>query len=405
MSLENKSILLVVTGGIAAYKSLELVRLLKKEKAKIVAILTQAGSRFITPLSLSSLTGTKTYDDLWSLTDEAEMGHIRLGRSHDLIIVAPASADFIAKLANGLANDLATTTLLASESPIILVPAMNPSMWSNPATQSNVKILLERGIVCIGPEAGEMACGETGLGRMTEPESILASIQSFLLKGPLSGVRALVTSGPTHEPIDPVRYIGNRSSGKQGHAIARALHSAGARVTLITGPVSLSDPVGMHVIHVQTALEMFNATLECLPQDIFVCAAAVSDWKPTVYHDQKIKKNSSPDNPSLTFTENPDILFNVSTHKTKRPKLVIGFAAETNNVLPNARKKLKIKKCDWIVANAVGPDENGLERAFQRDINSVHLLTAKNQIDWPDISKTEIASRLVQHIKAFWTEK
>lgn len=388
-NLDGKKILLVISGGIAAYKALELIRLLKKAGAGVRCILTQGGAKFITPLSVSSLSGEQTYTDLWSLKDETEMGHIRLSRETDLIVVAPASASFIAKMAFGLADDLGTTTLLAADKPILIAPAMNYMMWEHPATQENLGTLARRGVKTVGPRAGNMACGETGMGRMAEPEEVMGAIVAhFALAGKLSGLRALVTSGPTFEPIDPVRFIGNRSSGKQGHAIAAALAACGADVTLVSGPVSLPDPVGVKTVHIETADEMIAACSAALPTDIAVCTAAVADWRPAQAQTQKIKKTKSA-SPTLTLTENPDILAALAQPGPRRPRLVIGFAAETENLLEYAQQKRTKKKCDWIVANDVG----GEKKIFGSGENHVWLITASGRTEWSG-SKTVIADRL-----------
>lgn len=396
--LQGKRVLLIISGGIAAYKSLELIRLLRRSSAEVRSILTAGGAQFITPLSVSSLSGQKTYMDLWSLTDETEMGHIRLSREADLIIVAPASADLMAKMAHGLANDLASTTLLASNAPILIAPAMNPEMWSHAATQANLQVLLERGIHLIGPESGDMACGEIGLGRMSEPTQIFQAVESFFKPKALAGFTAVVTSGPTYEPLDPVRFLGNRSSGKQGHAIAEALAAAGASVTLIRGPVHLPDPKGVRCLPVETAAEMLNACEASLPADIFVGAAAVSDWRPAEHSLHKIKKTQTSETKAVKLIENPDILKTISTRKTNRPKLVIGFAAETENLEKNARSKLKSKACDWIVANSVGPDGNGQEKTFGLPNNQVLFLSSKRVEKWPPADKKDVAAKLVSLI-------
>lgn len=393
-TLENKSVLLVISGGIAAYKSLELIRLIKKSGGTVRCILTDGGAQFITPLSVSSLTGEETYTNLWALRDDASMAHIKLSREADLIVVAPASADFMAKMAQGRADDLASTTLLAADKPVMIVPGMNPEMWAHPATQANVKILKDRGIKQVGPTEGDMACGETGLGRMAEPEEIFDSILSFFFERPLKGFTALVTSGPTYEPIDPVRFIGNRSSGKQGHAIAAALFEAGADVTLITGPVNLKDPNGVKAVHVESAKQMLSA-VQGIKADIAVCAAAVSDWAPEA-HDHKIKKREGKTPPDIKLNENPDILHNLSTGSS-RPRLVVGFAAETENLLQNAKEKLARKKCDWILANDVS------QNAFGSDENHVYLVTNQTTDEWPESSKRDIARKLVTAITEYLT--
>ena len=391
--LSGKRILLIISGGIAAYKALELIRGFKKSGASVRCILTQGGSRFITPLSVAALTEEEVYTDLWSLKDETKIGHIRLSREADLIVVAPASANLIAQMAYGLAEDLASTTLLAANRPVIICPAMNPMMWQHQATQDNLKTLKSRGIEIIGPADGEMACGETGLGRMSEPEDILLAITNYFQRNkPLAGYKALVTSGPTFEPIDPVRFIGNRSSGKQGHAIAAALNSAGASVTLISGPVALTDPNGVKTIHVETAQEMLTACENSLPADITICAAAVSDWRANNTATQKIKKGDNKTPPALEFVENPDILQTLSTHK-QRPMLVIGFAAETENLLDNAKAKLAKKSCDWMIANNVGG-----KNVFGSDDNHVTLITKTATQEWPPASKETIARDITQEI-------
>lgn len=392
MDLEHKNILLIISGGIAAYKSLELIRLLKKSGARIRCILTQGGSQFITPLSVSSLSGEKCYTDLWSLTDEAEMGHIRLAREADFVVIAPASADIIAKIAHGMANDLATTTLLASNSPVMLAPAMNPHMWSNAATRENVATLKKRGFQILSPNNGEMACGETGEGRMIEAAEILQSISDFFSKNkPLAGKKAIVTSGPTYEPIDPVRFIGNRSSGKQGHAIAIALRDAGASVTLVSGPTALPQPESMSVIQVETANQMNKAVQNALPADIAVCAAAVADYGVNA-HSSKQKKKDGP--LKIDMTENPDILANICNHR-QRPEIVIGFAAETDHLIENAKQKLFKKGCDVIIANQVGHADKPV---FGEDSTSVYWITKTEEETYNNFSKQEVASILLQKI-------
>ena len=373
--MTGRRILLIVGGGIAAYKALELVRLLKKRGHKVRGVLTAAGAEFVTPLSLGSLTGDKVYRDLFSLTDEAEMGHIELSRAADLVVVAPATADLMAKAANGLANDLASTLLLATDKRVLMAPAMNVRMWRHPATARNLATLKADGVAFAGPGEGEMACGEYGPGRMAEPAEILSAIEALLESDaaarPLAGLSALVTSGPTHEPIDPVRYIANRSSGKQGHAIAAALARAGARVTLISGPVAIEAPPGVTLVKVETAREMLAAAERALPADIAVCAAAVADWRAERDAAQKIKKTGEAPAP-LALAENPDILATLSRHPFRRPKLVIGFAAETEQLVPHARQKLAKKGCDWIVANDVSPQTG----VMGGDDNAVHIVTS-----------------------------
>lgn len=393
--LSTRSILLIISGGIAAYKSLELIRLFKKTGTAVRVILTKGGEQFVTPLSVSALSEHPVYTDLWSLKDESEMGHIRLSREADLIIVAPASANLIAKMANGIADDLASTTLLASNKPIMISPAMNPEMWAKPSTQRNLETLKQDGIHIIAPNVGDMACGETGTGRMPEATELFKAAEDFFLNNqPLAGKTAIVTSGPTYEPIDPVRFIGNRSSGKQGHAIAAELAKQGASVTLVTGPVSIATPHGVRTIAIETAEDMKLAVTNALPADIFVGAAAVADWRAETPSVQKMKKRVGQTAPELKFTENPDILATVSTHP-KRPSLVIGFAAETEDVLNYARAKLVKKGCDWIVANQVGKDANPV---FGTDDNQVTLIARTTTENWPSASKTDVAKMLVNKI-------
>lgn len=391
--LKDKSILLVITGGIAAYKALELIRLLKKSGAMVRCILTQGGQQFITPLSVASLCGHQCYTDLWSLKDEVEMGHIRLSREADLIVVAPASADFLAKMAQGRADDLATTTLLAADKGILVAPAMNHKMWTHPATQDNIATLRRRGVEMIGPDDGDMACGEYGPGRLAEPAAILSAITTKLSDAlPLKGYSVLVTSGPTYEPLDPVRFIGNRSSGKQGHAIAAALRARGAAVTLVTGPVALPDPSGVTTIHVETAAEMLEACLNALPATIAICAAAVSDWSATTIAPAKIKKQHGTEPPTLSLRENPDILATLSRHEN-RPELMIGFAAETENLIDAGKAKRHAKNCDWIIANDVGR-----EVIFGADENRIVLITENAVEEWDKMPKTAIAGQLADRI-------
>ncbi len=386
-------ILLIVSGGIAAYKALELIRLLSKAGHQTTAVLTQAGEKFVTPLSLQALTGAKVYTDLFSLTDESEMGHIELSRSADLVVVAPASADICAKMAAGLADDLATTLLLATDKRVLIAPAMNVRMWQHQATMANIKRLQQRGVLLVDPDEGPMACGEFGPGRLAEPPVILAAIEAALRPtGPLSGKRAIVTAGPTHEPIDPVRYIANRSSGKQGHAIAAALAALGATVTLVTGPVTLPDPPGIKTIHIETAAEMFSAVQSALPADIAVCAAAVGDWRAATPSDQKLKKTGTAET-TLNLTENPDILASISAPGPNRPRLVIGFAAETENLAEYAAQKRLRKACDWIVANNVGG--TGI---MGGDHNKILLITAAGTDSWPEMDKRSLAAKLAAQI-------
>lgn len=394
-TLENKNILLVISGGIAAYKSLELIRLIRKSGGTVRCILTSGGAQFITPLSVSSLSENETYTDLFSLKDETEMGHIRLSREADLIVVAPASANMIAKLSNGIADDLASTALLAANKQILLAPAMNHKMWNNAATQDNLEKLKSRGFKFTGPVEGDMACNEFGMGRMAEPEEILRSIFSFFFEQPLIGKTAIVTSGPTFEPIDPVRFIGNRSSGKQGHAIAQALLESGASVTLISGPVNEKPPAGVKLIEIETANEMLAAVEKSLPADIFIGAAAVSDWSPAPSA-QKIKKQPGKPAPAINLRENPDILKTMANHQ-KRPALVVGFAAETENLLENAKSKLKSKNCDWIIANNVS------ENLFGSDENQVYLVTSTSTDEWKKQGKRAVAQKLAAKIGEHFT--
>ena len=396
--LENKRILLIVAGGITAVKVPDLIRRLRERGASVRCILTRGGENFVTPLTLASLSGEKCYQDLFSLTDESEMGHIRLSREADILLVAPATADIMAKMAAGLADDLATTALLATDKPVMIAPSMNVMMWTHPATQANLQTLQSREVRVVGPGAGDLACGEVGDGRMAEVADIISALARFFAKaqnrGPLSGYKALVTSGPTHEPIDPVRYIANRSSGKQGHAIAAALNEMGANVTLIAGPTREPDPDGVEVVHVETAAEMMKACQGALPADIAVCAAAVADW--TVEEaKQKIKKGRAA--PALKLAPNPDILATLSAPSKKRPALVIGFAAETENLIENAKLKRAAKNADWIVAN----DVSTRSRTFGGDSNTVHLVTAEGVENWPTLKKRAVAERLVERIAKF----
>lgn len=393
-----KRILLIVSGGIAAYKSLELIRRGRERGLGFRVILTKGGAEFVTPLSFASLSGDKVYQELFSLTDEAEMGHIRLSREADLVVVAPASADLIAKMAHGRADDLASTALLATDKTVLIAPAMNVMMWANPATQANLALLKSRGIHVVGPGSGDLACGEEGAGRMSEPAEILDVIDRLLkIERALSGIKALVTSGPTHEPIDPVRYIANRSSGKQGHAIAAALAALGAETTLVSGPTREADPAGVATRHVETAAEMLAACENALPVDVAICAAAVADWRPAQRGNQKIKKNGGPA-PSLELTANPDILATLAQSKTARPRLVVGFAAETEKVVAHAQAKLKKKGCDWILANDVSEGSG----TFGGERNTIHLVTASGVEDWPSQSKAEVARHLAQRVAAFF---
>lgn len=419
--LQDKRILLIIGGGIAAYKSLELIRLLRKAGAGVHAILTAAGQHFVTPLSVSALCEAKAFTDLFDLTSEAEMGHIELSRAADLVVVAPATADLMAKLAHGLANDLASTTLLATDKAVLMAPAMNVRMWEHSATQRNLRQLIADGTLFVGPDDGPMACGEFGPGRMAEPADILAAIEHALLGklpkampqraateppsqrsapvavvrgGALSGLRVLVTSGPTHEPIDPVRYLANRSSGKQGHAIAAAAAAEGAHVTLVSGPVRIPPPPGVHVISIESARDMLNAVESSLPADIFIAAAAVADWRTASTAGQKIKKMSGARGPTLALVENPDILATIAKRRKERPRLVVGFAAETEEVIEHAKAKRVRKGCDWIVANDVSPGSG----VMGGELNTVHIVDPRGVDTWPTLGKDEVARRLVARI-------
>jgi phosphopantothenoylcysteine decarboxylase/phosphopantothenate--cysteine ligase len=392
--LHGKRILLIVSGGIAAYKSLELVRRLRERGADVRCVLTRGGSQFVTPLSFAALSEDKVYTELFSLTDEAEMGHIQLSRDADLLVVAPATADILAKMAHGQADDLASTVLLATDKDVMVAPAMNVRMWEHAATQANLETLRQRGVHVVGPEEGDMACGEYGLGRLSEPDDIAAAVSDFFqTSAPLSGRRALVTSGPTHEPIDPVRYIANRSSGRQGHAIAAALASRGAATTLVSGPTNLPDPPGVTVVHVETARDMLAACEAALPADVAVCAAAVADWRVARMADEKRKKNGAGP-PALEMTENPDILATLAAATNARPGLVIGFAAETEQVVVHASAKRERKGCDWILANDVSPQTG----TFGGADNTIHLVSAEGVEDWPRMSKADVANRLAERI-------
>lgn len=411
----SRSVLLIIGGGIAAYKVLELIRRLKDRGIASRCILTKAGEQFVTPLSVSSLAGERCFTDLFSLTDEADIGHIQLSRSTDLLVVAPATADLIAKMANGHADDFASTALLATDKRVLIAPAMNPRMWQHPATRRNMAQLERDGILVVGPNSGAMAeRGESGPGRMAEPPEILAAIELALAgekpstraigflgrlpgrdhtpAGALAGRHVLITSGPTHEPIDPVRYIANRSSGKQGHAIAAAAAAAGARVTLVSGPVNLPDPPGVETVHVESAREMLAAVEGSLPADLAIFAAAVADWRVADAASEKMKKDGGK-LPPLSLVENPDILATIAQRKNGRPGFVVGFAAETQNVIDYAKAKLARKGCDLIVANDVGGTG-----VMGGDANTVHLVTAEGIETWPTLPKEEVASRLVAHL-------
>ncbi len=391
--LASKRILLIIGGGIAAYKSLDLIRRLQERGAQVTPVLTRAAEEFVTPLSVSALAGQKAYRDLFDLTDEAEMGHIQLSRSADLIVVAPATADMMGKMAAGLANDLASTLLMATDTPVLCAPAMNVRMWDHPATQRNLKQLQQDGIRFVGPNEGDMACGEYGPGRMSEPLEIVAAVEAHLADGPLKGKRILVTSGPTHEPIDPVRYIANRSSGAQGTAVARALAALGAEVVFVTGPADVPPPQGVQVVQVETAQQMSDAVDAALPVNAGVFAAAVADWKVATASDRKLKK-SRDGLPSLEFAENPDILKRVSQMGAGRPDLVVGFAAETDDVIENATAKRARKGCDWIVANDVSP-ATGIMGGSE---NAVVLISEQGAESWPRMGKDMVAARLARKI-------
>ncbi|TDE39587.1 bifunctional phosphopantothenoylcysteine decarboxylase/phosphopantothenate--cysteine ligase CoaBC [Antarcticimicrobium sediminis] len=393
--LAEKRILLIIGGGIAAYKSLELIRRLQERGAQVTPVLTRGGEQFVTPLSVSALAGHKVHRDLFDLTDEAEMGHIQLSRSADLVVVAPATADLMAKMAGGLADDLASTLLLATDTPVLLAPAMNVRMWAHPATARNRAQLEQDGITFVGPNDGAMACGEFGPGRMAEPAEIVAAVAAQFAAGPLVGKRIIVTSGPTHEPIDPVRYIANRSSGAQGTAIAAALAALGAQVVFVTGPAEVAPPQGVEVVAVETAQQMLVAVEVALPADAGVFAAAVADWRVASASDRKLKK-SHDGLPKLEFAENPDILKTVSRMGAGRPGLVVGFAAETNDVIENATAKRARKGCDWIVANDVSP-ATGIMGGTE---NAVTLITDAGNEEWPRMGKAAVAERLAQRIAA-----
>ncbi|OFW98098.1 MAG: bifunctional phosphopantothenoylcysteine decarboxylase/phosphopantothenate synthase [Alphaproteobacteria bacterium RIFCSPHIGHO2_12_FULL_66_14] len=393
--LHDKRILLIVAGGIAAFKSLELIRRLRERGAAVRCVLTDAGARFVTPLSLQALSEDRVYTDMFSLTDENEMGHIQLSRDADLLVVAPATANILARMATGLADDLAATVLLATDKPVLTAPAMNVRMWTHAATVANVETLKKRGVTFIGPNDGAMACNEHGPGRMSEPAEIVAAIEQMLATNqPLAGKRALVTSGPTREAIDPVRYISNHSSGKQGHAIAAALARLGAEVTLVSGPVMVADPAGVRTVHVDSADQMLAACLAAGAIDVAVCAAAVADWKVARPAVAKIKKKAGAQPPPLELSPNPDILATLSKPGPRRPALVVGFAAETENLVANAIDKRGRKGCDWIVANDVSPAAG----TFGGERNTVHLISATGVEDWPTLAKDEVAGRLAARI-------
>jgi phosphopantothenoylcysteine decarboxylase/phosphopantothenate--cysteine ligase len=398
--LHGKRVLLIVAGGIAAFKSLELIRRLRERGAAVRCVLSEAGAKFVTPLSLQALSEDKVYSDMFSLTDESEMGHIQLSRDADLLVVAPATANLLARMAAGLADDLAATVLLATDKPVLAAPAMNVRMWTHAATIANVETLRRRGVTFVGPNDGAMACNEYGPGRMSEPEEIVAAIEALLprdkppLEKILAGKRALVTSGPTREAIDPVRYISNHSSGRQGHAIAAALAGLGAEVTLVSGPVSLADPAGVKVVKIDSADQMLAACLAAGRLDVAICAAAVADWKAARPAGAKIKKKAGAEPPRLELAPNPDILATLSRPGPQRPALVVGFAAETENLLANAVDKRKRKGCDWIVANDVSTGSG----TFGGEKNTVHLVSAEGVEDWPTLSKDEVALRLAERV-------
>jgi phosphopantothenoylcysteine decarboxylase / phosphopantothenate---cysteine ligase len=406
--LSRARILLIISGGIAAYKSLELIRRLKDRGARVQVVMTSAARQFVTPLSAATLSGQAVRDDLFSLTDEAAIGHIELSRAADLIVVAPASANILARMANGLADDMATTVLLATDKRVLAAPAMNVKMWLHPATRRNLERLKDDGVLIIGPDSGPMACGEFGPGRMAEPPAIVEAIEAALAaeaasspslqgrpsdSGSLGGRHVIVTSGPTYEPIDPVRFLGNRSSGRQGHAIAQAAVGAGARVTLVTGPVGLSDPTGAEVVHVGSARDMREAVEAALPADAFIAAAAVADWRAENVAHQKIKKNAK-ESPTFTLVENPDILAEVAKKTIMRPAVVIGFAAETENITANAMAKLQRKSCDLIIANSVAEGSS----TFGGETNQVQVIDARGVESWPPMTKAEVANGIVRRL-------
>ena len=394
--LENKRVLLVISGGIAAFKALDIIRLLLKEGAGVQVIMTKAATEFVAPLTIATLTGKPVLTDLFDLTRESEIGHIELSRAADLVVVAPATANLIAKMANGIADDLPSTMLLATDKPVLVAPAMNVRMWYHPATQRNLATLQEDGQHFVGPAVGMMACNEEGPGRLSEPEDILLAIKALLDDSPkpLAGRHVLITAGPTHEPIDPVRYIANRSSGKQGYALATAARDAGARVTLVSGPVALEPPRGVEIIRVETAREMKAAVSAALPADIAIMAAAVADWHVTNQGAEKIKKQADGSFPALQFEENPDIARFVGTHPDKRPKLVVGFAAETQDLEANAARKLTKKGVDWIIANDVSP-QTGI---MGGDHNMIKIIRSDSIEAWQDMSKQDVASRLIARL-------
>ncbi len=395
--MTDRSVLLIIGGGVAAYKSLELIRELSRRGVKSRVILTKGGEAFITPLAAASLSGDKCYTDLFNLTDEAEMGHIELSRSADLIVVAPATADLMAKAATGLANDLASTALLATDKPVMMAPAMNVRMWEHAATQRNLQTLKSDGVTIVGPDEGDMACGEFGPGRMAEPTVIADAVEHYFAStrpGPLTGKKILLTAGPTVEPLDPVRYIANRSSGKQGYAIAAALRNLGASVTMVSGPTDLKPPAGVETIMVETARQMMAACETALPADCAICCAAVADYRPEFETDHKIKKERG-GLTNIPLAENPDILKTISRMEEGRPELVVGFAAETDDIITYAQAKRERKGCDWIVANDVSAGEHC---AMGGEMNAITLITDDGEEDWPEVPKTEIAAQLADRI-------
>ncbi|MGQ0663411.1 MAG: bifunctional phosphopantothenoylcysteine decarboxylase/phosphopantothenate--cysteine ligase CoaBC [Pseudomonadota bacterium] len=395
--LDGKRIVLIIAGGIAAYKSLDLIRRLRERGALVRCILTKAGAEFVTPLAVATLSGHKVHADLFSLTEESEMGHLRLSQEADLVVVAPATADLLAKMAAGIADDLATTALLATERPILVAPAMNFRMWRHPATARNIALLESRGVRWIGPNEGPLAEAESGPGRLAEPLEIVAAVEALFAGGPLKGKRALVTSGPTHEPIDPVRYLANRSSGRQGHAIAVAVAELGAETVLVTGPTAIPDPIGLITRRVETAQEMLAACRAALPVEIAVCAAAVADWRAAERRNRKLKKDGGPP-PALKLAANPDILATIAAPGAARPRLVVGFAAETEDVLANAAAKRVKKGCDWMVAN----DVSAASGTLGGDDNAVFVIDAKGTESWPRLPKTEVARRLARRIADYF---
>jgi phosphopantothenoylcysteine decarboxylase/phosphopantothenate--cysteine ligase len=400
LPLQGRRVLLIMAGGIAAYKGLDLIRRLRERGALVRVVMTAGAQRFVTPLAAATLSGERVYSELFSLTEESEMGHLRLAQEADLVVIAPATADLLAKMAVGLADDLASTALLATTKPILVAPAMNTRMWENAATRANIATLEKRGVHRVGPEAGPLAETESGMGRMAEPLAIVAAAERILgAGGALKGRRALVTSGPTHEAIDPVRYIANRSSGKQGHAIAAALAALGAETVLVAGPTTEPDPAGVSVVRVTSAREMLTACEKALPVDVAVCAAAVADWRAEAAPQKLKKKNGAP--PALKLVENPDILATLSKPGNNRPRLVVGFAAETEDVVANARLKRQRKGCDWILANDVSPATG----TFGGDSNTIHLVDSAGVEGWPALSKREVAERLGCRIATFFAPK